>query len=123
MPDVTPGVTIEEQIENACEWIETLARAEFPKGMERLARGDSRCCLGVARDIVNGSETNDSPDLDESQEYCGLLASAQLILSDMNDGFGGKEKTHPEIASEILRFPDTYFTPRVAYGVKEYFYG
>lgn len=104
----------EDKIEAACEWIELLAEARFPQATRRLANGESRCCLGVMRDVCGSGEL----DWKDTLEDC-CFPHDQFELAKLND----YRLTHPEIARDVLRNLRQYFDPDVAEGVAEYFWG
>lgn len=134
-PSVVTDFDIEDQCENAIEWILALAHSDFPKArgkMKNPKRG--MCCLGVGRELnSSGGVCMHYPSSGELPT--GLLHEKGLYhtngsphvfkpkynsknLAPMND----RGVSHPNIAKQILTEPEAYFIPEVAEAVKRYFW-
>ena len=120
----------ETQIKNAVLWIEKLMTAE-KDGIRQGARqlGDEElgfCCLGYGCFVTSTPYDPEHAFSEEFQKVVGLKDEMGMSMSSKlgrscvamndNDGF-----TFPQIALQLNTFPDEYFEPSVAKGIKEHF--
>ena len=140
---------VEEQVEEACEWIVALAQDDFEQTTNVMCKGvdgnsvaswvakstpeSGMCCLGVLRSMSHP----DVPEEDESGEYdpayvldnsepnkweraeYGLTNPGVAFLVGYNDTY---KLSFPQIAFKILEQPDKHFVQEVAEGIEEYFF-
>lgn len=111
----------EEIIENACEWIETLAANEFKQNQGQL--GDEStgfCCLGVANFMFNfGGDYSDTNLTPSGFDALGITYAGASLAISLNDDYS---YSFPEIARELISKPCNFFPPAVAQGIKEHFW-
>lgn len=114
----------DEVIQNACEWIEALAQADYPQGFNQLKDKERRyCCLGAGREVMGGPQGDSCMGYLSYQEQGDLGLKGfhvQRRLARFNDSM---HLTHPQIAVRILLHPRTFFRAAVARGVEEHFFG
>lgn len=116
---------VEEQCENAIEWIESLAANEFTQRKRSMGIGPtSMCCLGVARYLFSTNGCDSSvPNYQELPT--GLLNSAGEPTDVTLEGLyylNDRVMTHPQIAKHLVTYPEEYFKEEVADAVKRYFW-
>lgn len=112
---------MDEQSEQAIEWILALADSSFEQIQKKLGDVEKgMCCLGVANHISSlGRDPSDGFLQMGALGLRGGESDSQCDLTFLNDFKG---YTHPQIAAELIKRPRDFFIPRVASAVEEYFY-
>lgn len=135
-------------IENAIEWLTSLFNNDYEKAVDEMQCGESRCCLGVAREILGpmvdgcfdyGASSiiklaDDPGDLmPVESKALGLreggwndlrLETTHPAMLNDGSGYGMTEAwPHTKIAAHLVTHADFYFrNPEVAEGIQRHFF-